>query len=202
MNNPATFLLIRHAAIAAIGKSLPGSLPGVPLDDAGRIQAQRLVDRLRGTDLKAIYSSPLERALETAEPLALSKGLPVHSEVAFSEIQLGDWQGSDFLKLADDPLWRRFNQYRSATRIPGGEMMIETQCRAVAALCDAAPKHRGETVAVISHADVIKAALMYFLAIPLDFHSRLDILPASVSILEMFEDTCRVTGINIMGALT
>jgi probable phosphoglycerate mutase len=200
MTAPARLLLIRHGTNPKVGKGLTGWLPGVSLDENGRRQAEGLAQRMADLPVAAIYSSPLERARETAEPLARQKGLEIVIEPAFGEVNFGDWQGHDFPELEHDPLWRRFNVFRSGTPAPGGESMLETQARITRRLFALAPKHVGETVAIFSHADAIKAALFCMLGIPLDFHLRMEILPASVTTVDLFEEMPIVRSVNVCGA--
>ena len=181
MKAPATILLIRHGTNPKVGKGLTGWLPGVSLNAEGREQAEILASKLSRHSFSAIYSSPLERALETAEPLAGKTGLRIIPEPAFGEVRFGDWQGKDYAEIENDPNWISFNNFRSGTRAPGGELMLETQARMVAGLLHIGARHSGETVAVFSHADAIKSAISWILGIPLDFHLRLEIHPASVS---------------------
>lgn len=196
MSHSVTILLIRHATNPNVGKGLTGWLPGVSLDATGREQAEHLAARLESTRLDAIYSSPLERALETAAPLARRRNLEIIHNADLGELRFGEWQGRTYAQLRGDSLWRRFNEFRSSTRAPGGEMMIETQVRMVRALSAIADAHPGGTVAVFSHADAIKTALMHILGMPLDFHLRLDIPPASISVVELSIGFARVLGIN------
>ena len=135
--------------------------------------------------------------METAEPLARKKNLEVIPDPAFGEVRFGDWQGKDFAEIERDAEWRKFNDFRSGTRAPGGELMLETQARMVAGLLNISARHRGETVAIFSHADAIKSVLCWLLGIPLDFHLRLEILPASVSTIVLSDmGVPRVTSIN------
>jgi probable phosphoglycerate mutase len=197
VNRPATLLLIRHATNPNVGRGLTGWLPGVSLDEEGRKQADRLADRLASTPLDAIYSSPLERALETAAPLARRRNLDIVQNPDLGELRFGEWQGRTYAELEHDSIWRRFNEYRSSTAAPGGEMMIEAQVRMVRGLSRIALAHPGGAAAVFSHADAIKSALMHILGMPLDLHLRLDIPPASISVVETGPDLARVLGINV-----
>ena len=196
MPGRVTVFLLRHGTTARVGKGLTGWLPGHSLDDNGRAQADDLASRLAAAPLTAIYSSPLERASETAAPLARRFGLEIRIREDFGEVRFGDWQGKDFIEIEQDPRWSPFNSYRSFTRAPGGEMMLETQARMVRGLLNLAESHSNETVAVFSHADAIKSALMHFLGIPLDFHTRLEILPASVSVVDLFPELPLVRVVN------
>ena len=196
MPGRVTVFLIRHGTTPRVGKGLTGWLPGHSLDENGRKQADDLASRLATAPLSAIYSSPLERAAETAAPLARRLGLKVQTREDFGEVRFGDWQGKDFSEIERDSRWNSFNSYRSFTRAPGGELMLETQARIVRGLLNVVENHANETIAVFSHADAIKSALMHFLGIPLDFHIRLEILPASVSVLDFFSELPLVKVVN------
>jgi probable phosphoglycerate mutase len=191
-----TFLLIRHGSTDWVGKALAGRLPGIGLDSAGRKQAQDVASRLADRSIRAIYSSPLQRAVETAGPLAERLGLPVQVREAFTEIDIGQWQGMKIADLEPDTHWRRFNSQRGCTDAPGGELMLQVQTRMATELENLRRRHREEAVAVFSHADVIKAALMLYLNIPLDCHLRLEISPASVNVLELADWGPRVLAVN------
>ena len=197
MNLPATFLLIRHGTNPQVGKGLTGWLPGVSLDENGRHQAECLARQLADLPIAAIYSSPLERTMETAAPLARRKGLEIIRDPAFGEINFGAWQGKDFTEIEPDPEWERFNTFRSVTRAPGGESMLETQARMVGRLFALSLEYSGETVAVFSHADAIKAAVSYLLGIPIDFHLRLEIRPASITTVVIGKCMPVVRSVNI-----
>ena len=135
--------------------------------------------------------------METAGPLARQKGLNVVAEPALGEVNFGDWQGKDYHELEHDPRWGRFNTFRSGTKAPGGESMLETQARMTGALFALASRHAGEMIAVFSHADAIKSAIACMLGIPLDFHLRLEILPASVTTVDVYEEMPVVRSVNV-----
>ncbi|HET7896397.1 MAG TPA: histidine phosphatase family protein [Flavisolibacter sp.] len=195
------FLLIRHATTESVGKSLTGRSPGVPLNEEGKSQAQLLAQRLAVLPIAAIYSSPVERALQTAELVAKVLQLSTLSNDDFLELNFGQWTGAGFDTLAADVQFQRFNSFRSNTRIPGGETMLEAQARMVRGLQALGEKHNGQTVAVVSHSDMIKAALAYYAGIPLDLFQRIEISPASVSILEVYEETARILVVNDRGGI-
>lgn len=180
----------------AIGHSFTGRLPGVTLNSEGVAQAKQLGRRLNAAGIRKIYSSPSTRALETANSLGQTLGLEVIEEPCFSEIEVGEWSGQLFEDLNARPDFRLFNSVRSLSRPPGGEMMIEVQGRVVGRLLQLAQQHDGETVAVVSHSDVIKAALAYFLGTPLDLAYRLEIGLCSHSILRLGSGTAHVIAIN------
>jgi broad specificity phosphatase PhoE len=197
MNLPATFLLIRHGTNPKVGKGLTGWLPGVSLDDNGRHQAEHLAEKLAEVPVAAIYSSPLERTIETAEPLARLKRLEIIRDPAFGEINFGEWQGKDYAEIEDDLRWKRFNSFRSGSTAPGGESMLDTQARMVRRIFAIAPEYAGKTVAIFSHADAIKSAISYMLGIPLDFHQRLEISPASTTTLIVYDGIPIVQSVNL-----
>ncbi len=189
--------LIRHATTAKVGKALTGWLPGIPLDELGKAQARGLVERLRGVRIDAIWSSPLQRAMETAAPLSVDRGLEIQQNPEFGEVNFGAWQGRTLAELGPDPVFGRFHTYRSGTRAPGGELMLETQARMVRGLLNLAAGHPGQSVAVFSHADAIKCAIMHALGVPIDFHHRLEIEPASVTVCHFQTEEIRVIRTNI-----
>lgn len=196
-----TFLLIRHGRTAWIGRALAGRTPGVGLDEAGKEQARQLPSALAGTPIAAIYSSPLLRAVETAEPLAAARNLPIHESPRLAEVDFGEWTGRTMEELDRDPAWRQFNAMRSSTRIPGGERMLEVQARMVDELEALRSRHPGETVAVFSHQDAIKAVLAHYAGIPLDLFHRFEISPASVSVLRLADWGPQIVAVNGAGLL-
>ncbi len=178
-----TFLLIRHGACDPLGRYIAGRLPGIHLNEQGRRDAGRLVERLEEVPIARVLSSPLERARETAAPLADSHGIDLEFSAALQEIDFGDWSGKSFEQLHEQPQWRWFNEFRSNTRIPGGEMAIEVQARMAAELTRLGHEARDEVVAVVGHADPLKMALVLYLGMPIDCGFRLAIAPASVSVI-------------------
>jgi probable phosphomutase (TIGR03848 family) len=196
-----TIFLIRHGQTSAVGHRLTGRMRGVPLDDEGVRQAHRLVRRLAGVDLAAVYSSPMERTRQTAAPLAARLGLEVAVRDGLNEIDFGAWTGRSWDELAHLPGWRQFNAVRSCTRVPGGEHICEVQARVIGALERVANDHPDQSVAVVTHADVIRAALAYFSGVAIDLFLRLDISPASVSTVVLTADGPRIACINYAESL-
>lgn len=196
-----TVLLIRHATCDHVGRALSGRRPGVHLNDEGRAQARALAARLAGAPLSAVYSSPLERAQETAVVVAEPHGLPVRTAEAFAEIDYGGWTGKSIDELDGVPLWSRFNSYRSGTRAPDGELMLEVQARVAGGLERLRAEYDGGLVAVVSHGDAIRAALLHLAGMPLDHFLRLDVQPASMSIVELADWGPRILRLNDTGAL-
>jgi probable phosphoglycerate mutase len=190
------FLLLRHGSTDMLDHGISGRAPGIHLNPRGEREARWLADHLRARHLAAIYTSPLERTWQTAELVAAKLGLTPVANDALLELHFGEWTGQTFEALSLDQRWRDFNAFRCGTSIPGGELMLETQNRAVRLLLELREKHGDATVALVTHGDVIKASLTYFLGMPLDFHVRLDIAPASCSELELGRDYVRVLRLN------
>jgi broad specificity phosphatase PhoE len=178
-----TFLLIRHALCDPVGKAIAGRTPGVHLNVPGLAQAEALATRVGSLPISAIYSSPLERALETAEPLARRLHLRVSPLAGLNEVDFGDWTGLTLAALAEITEWREFNTRRSTTRIPNGEIISEVVARVSEELERLRRQHESELVAVVSHGDVLRGLLSHVLGMPLDLLHRLEVEPASVSVL-------------------
>jgi probable phosphomutase (TIGR03848 family) len=174
-------LLLRHALTEQTGARLSGWTPGLHLSEAGREQTRALAERLGAVPIDAVYASPLERCLETAAPLAEAKGLKVDTVEDLGEVRYGDWTGRELKALRRDPLWKVVQQTPSAARFPDGESLFEMQARAVLAVERLREAHPGQTVAVCSHADVIKALACHYLGMHLDQFQRLGVSPASVT---------------------
>jgi broad specificity phosphatase PhoE len=192
-----TFLLVRHGHTDVIGRRLMGRLPGVRLSEEGRRQAESLPERLAGWKLDAIYSSPLERALETAEALSARRGLPVQVTEAFIELDFGSWSGLALDQLEGMAEWHAFNRFRSNLRAPGGELMTEVQARVVIEMARLAGLHPEQTVAIFSHADVIKAAVLHYAGMPVDFMFRIEISPASLSVIRLEDWGAQIVCLNV-----
>ena len=194
------FLLIRHGSNDAIGKSLAGRAPGVRLNAQGLREAEQLVVRLERVAVSALYVSPLERAMQTAAPLAARLRLTPQIDPALHEVDFGAWTGKAFDELAADPHWAVWVDRRSEARPPGGESIVEVQRRIVSGLDRLRTTHTGETVALISHGDVIKSTLAFFLGLSLDRLERFEIAPASVSVLVAGDGWAQVKSMNETGS--
>lgn len=180
----------------AVGRSIVSWIPGVPLNEVGRRQAAELPDLLEGIPIDAIYSSPLQRARETAAPLADRRGLPVHIRDAFGEVRFGDFSGHSLEALAKTQAWVDYNRFRSGIKPPGGEFIVEVQARFLRELDAIRAERLGQNVVVVSHADSIKAVLALFLGVPLDLFDRICISPASISILDLDDAGAWIRRVN------
>jgi probable phosphoglycerate mutase len=195
-------LLIRHGEneFTRTGK-LAGWTPGVSLNDAGQTQAQVLVERLKGAPIKHLYSSPLERAQETAAPLAAALRLPVHIRPALGEVRYGAWTGKSLKRLARTRLWRVVQGLPSAMQFPEGETMRAAQLRMVDALDEIVRDHPKDMVAVFSHSDPIKLAVAYYLGMPLDLFQRIQISTCSITLLRLGQGQPSLVKLNDTGPL-
>lgn len=199
----ATIVLLRHATTAATGKRLGGWTPGVHLDEAGIAQAEAAAQRLAELPVEAVYASPLERTQETAKHVAKVHGLKVRTRRDVGEVDYGEWTDQPLGQLRRRSLWPVIQSTPSRVTFPGGESIRGAQSRAVEALETMAAEHRDRTVVVVSHADIIKAALAHFLGMPLDTFQRLHVAPASVSVLHLADGAPPVVSrINDHGPLT
>ncbi|CAO3356292.1 putative phosphoglycerate mutase [Azospirillum melinis] len=193
-------ILIRHASHDRLGTVLCGRMAGVTLGETGRREAARLARSLAVHSLAAVLTSPLERAVETALPIAQTQGLAVAVMEELNELDLGAWSGMRFDALAGDPGWDLWNRARGHARPPGGETMVEAQVRIARCIEALRRRYPGRSVALVSHGDVIKAALTHALGLPLDFHSRFEISPASRSVLIAGDWGLKVQSINEVAA--
>lgn len=181
-------LLIRHAENDVMYRRLAGRIPQVHLNEKGREQAARLAQALEKSPIQAVYSSPLERAVETAEPLAECRGLEVQLRPGLLEIDYGSWQGKTYTQLKRTKLWQTMHRTPSQVRFPDGEAFTEIQARVIAefeSLINGTANSQDEdrVIAVVAHGDIVRLALAHFLTIPLDNYLRLSISPASLSII-------------------
>ena len=191
-----TIYLIRHGTNDWVPRGLAGRTPGTKLNKEGQAQAQLLAAKLEKAGIDFIVSSPLERAIETAEPLAKLLGAKVRIEESLIEINFGEWTGKSWEELAKSSEWKTYNTFRSFTRIPGGELMIEAQYRVIRLIEQLTLEHKGKTLALFCHGDVIRCALTYYLGMPIEFFQRLEISPASYSIVQLHQDAPKVICIN------
>lgn len=192
-----TIFLVRHAAHDRVDRVLCGRMPGVSLGEVGKAQAARVAERLSGEGLSAVYSGPLERACETAEPIArLAAAAPVAVAAGLDEIDVGAWTGRSFADLDGDPRWASWNAGRARAETPGGESMRAVQDRVVGELDAIRERHRGGRVAAVSHADVIKAAVCGVLGLSLDRYGAFDVAPASVSAVVLWQGGGKVLTLN------
>jgi probable phosphoglycerate mutase len=190
------FHLLRHGEHVLRGRVLAGRTPGVGLSAVGRAEIAAVADRLRAEKIEALYSSPLQRTRETAEILSERLDLPIQYREDVLELDFGEWTGLTFDAVRTDERWQVWRDCRSIATIPGGESMRQVQERTVKALFDLRQTHRDGRVLIVSHGDVIRAALLFALGMPLDFYSRIEVGLASINTIHIDNSGIRVLGVN------
>src|SRR6266508_3771870 len=179
-------ILIRHGEndFVKTGK-LPGQSAGIHLNERGQKQAQALGEALKEVPIKAIYASPLERALETAEPIAESHNLQIIQEPDLMDAKVGKWEGKSLKALRLTNAWKIVQHSPSRFQFPEGESFVSLQTRLVNVLEGIVKKYNKpkDIVALVFHADPIKLAVAHFLGMPLDHFQRLSCDTGSVTAL-------------------
>ena len=191
-------LLIRHGENEYVktGK-LAGRLPGVHLNDRGRRQAAALAESLKDVPLKAIYSSPLERAVETAEPIVAGRKLEIQLRPDLMDNDIGSWQGRSLKQLSRTKKWKIVQRAPSRFTFPDGESFLQTQARIASCLDEIAASHKPkDIVAVVFHADPIKLAVSHFIGLPLDNFQRLGCDTGSVTFMYVGEGSAHLMRLN------
>jgi len=190
--------LIRHGHNDYVKKGLlAGRLPGVHLNEKGRTEVAALAEAMKDTPLKAVYSSPLDRALETARIVARLHGLQVERRPNLIETALGDWEGKSVKRLSRERRWRQLQENPSQFRFPGGEWMVEQQARLVKEVETLRARHKiKDHFAIIGHADPLKLIVAHYLGLPLDLFQRLAMDTASVSALMIEEKETKLLRLN------
>jgi probable phosphomutase (TIGR03848 family) len=191
-------LLIRHGENDLTKRGLlAGRLPGVHLNEKGRQQAEELANELSQLPIKAVYSSPLERAMETAQPLARALQVRVQRDPGLLEIDVGTWEGKSIRRLARTQYWRIVQENPSRARHPGGEGFLQVQTRVVSALeCICTEHQSGDLIACVLHGDPIKLAVAHYIGLPLDHFQRLSCNTASVTMLALGSGNARLLWLN------
>ncbi len=190
-------LLVRHGETDWLGEKLAGRLADIHLNDKGRAHAERLAAMLRPLSLTAVYSSPLERAMETAEPTARAAGKPIIRNELLLEVDFGDLAGKEFKELRETEIWRLVHRSPAEVSYPGGETLIEAQARAVRAVEEIHARDETGTVALFTHSDTIRLAVAHYLQMPLVAYHALVTDPASVSVLYYSKKIVHVAGFNL-----
>ncbi|MCT1590872.1 MSMEG_4193 family putative phosphomutase [Kocuria palustris] len=178
---PTLILLVRHGLTPTTGKVLPGRAPGLHLSEKGLAQAERLAERFQGLAVDSLYTSPLERTRETAEPVEKATGLTAEAQSDLLECDFGEWTGEKLKHLAKLPEWTAVQQSPSSFRFPDGESFTEMQYRMAECIQRLRDRHPGQTVVCFSHADPIKVLLNHALGSHLDHFQRIAVDPCSVS---------------------
>ncbi len=176
-----TLHLVRHGSHGRLDRQLCGRMEGVELSAEGRAEVARIAQRLKREAPAALYASPLQRCQETAHVISDALGLPVQEEADLIELDFGEWTGRSFDDLRADPRWEPWNTRRTLARPPGGESLGECQMRAVRAVEAIRAAHPQGGVVLVTHSDVVKALACHWLGLNLDFYSRFEVSPASLT---------------------
>ena len=192
----STVFIVRHARHSVVDHVLVGRMANVALSDEGRREAAELATGFRGRPIAMVQSSPSQRARETAAPIAAALGADVEIVPALDEIDFGRWTGSSFEALAPDPNWQAWNAARGSARPPEGESITEAQARVVGHIDRLGHSPDVGPAVLVSHCEVIRAALLHVLGRPVDDWSNIEVAPASVSTIEVEDGRARVTAIN------
>jgi probable phosphomutase (TIGR03848 family) len=204
----ALIILVRHGENDFVKKGrLAGRLPEVHLNKKGLAQAQAAAEALsrmlEKAPVKAIYSSPLERTMETAEPIAKAFGLPIVPRPGLIETDCGEWQGKSVKQLSRLKIWRVVQSSPSTFQFPGGETFAETQYRISQELNQLAALHDPKDVIIcVSHSDPIKLAVAYFLGLPLDLFQRIAVSPTSITALHVSDTGSHLLTLNYNTSFT
>lgn len=200
---PTLVLLVRHGQTSTTGKVLPGRARGLHLADTGREQADRAAARIGALGrVAAVYASPMERARETAKPIAAACGQSVVIHRGLNECDFGEWTGRELKALFKLPEWKTVQSHPSGFRFPDGESFTEMQTRIGNAVADLVARHPGQTIVAVSHADPIKAVVADAVGTHLDQFQRIVISPCSVTaILYPASATPVVLTVNSTGDL-
>ena len=193
-----TILLIRHGENEYVAKGrLAGRLPGVHLNEKGKKQADILAETLSKAPVSAIYSSPLVRCIETAEPLAKVLKQDVLQRDGLLEIDFGTWQDKTLKSLRRRKLWKTVQNHPSRMEFPEGETFVGAQNRIVQEIEALKNQHTPkEMIACFAHSDVIRLALAYFIGTPLDLFQRITVSPASISTIYLGKTGVRIINVN------
>lgn len=190
-------LLVRHGETDWLGERLASRLPDVHLNAKGREHAERLAAMLQPLSLAAVYSSPLERAMETAEPTARAVGKSIIPCELLQEVDFGELTGKAFTELRETDLWQLVHHNPAEVKYPGGESLGEAQKRAVRAVEEIHAQYESGIVALFTHSDTIRLAVAHFLQMPLAAYHALVTDPASVSVLYYTRKAVHVIGLNL-----
>jgi len=189
--------MVRHGQNDMVGKKLAGRLPGVHLNEQGQAQARRLAAHLSELPIKAVISSPLARAQETASPIARVHDLTVEINDGLIEIDFGTWQGGSLKQLQRRKLWKDVQNHPSGFCFPEGETFAEAQARIVKTLQVLSDQYaQKDLVVCVGHCDSTRLAVAHFLGVPMDGFQRLRIDPASITVLYMWDGAATFGSIN------
>jgi probable phosphomutase (TIGR03848 family) len=197
-----TFFIVRHGVTSHTGRRLSGWLPGIHLTAEGAAQAEAAADRLEGVPLKAVYSSPIDRTMETARPIAERHKLEVEVRDGLGEVRYGKWTNRSFKSVRRTKLWSTVQTWPSGARFPEGEALREVQARALEELDHIREEHPRHAVCCVSHADVIRLVVAHYLGMHIDLFQRIAVGPGSITVVAVGDGGPRVLALNAPAAFS
>jgi probable phosphomutase (TIGR03848 family) len=190
------FYLVRHGVTSHTGHRLSGRMPDIHLSDAGRSEAEVAASSLAKVRLKSVYSSPMDRCIESARIIADKHGLPARTRRDLAEVEYGTWTNRSLKAVARTKLWSSVQKWPAGTRFPEGESFVEIQSRGVAVLEDLRIRHPKDRICVVSHGDVIRLVMAHYMGIHLDLFQRILVTPSSISVLSVTDSGPLVLTLN------
>jgi broad specificity phosphatase PhoE len=160
-----------------------GRIVDAPLDEHGERQAEAVAARLAREGEMLIEASPRRRTQQTAHAIAQSTHAAVLTAPDLDEIDFGRWSGQRFVSLADDPQWRKWNERRDVACTPAGDSISNVQSRVARHLHRMQAAFPSRTIAIVTHAEVIRSALLWVLQMPATAYQKLEISPSSITTL-------------------
>jgi len=191
-----TLILVRHGACELMGEVLVGRKLDVGLTADGMHQAQALSRRLANLSVAALHCSPRRRTRQTAELIEERSGVAVEVHDLLDELEFGEWAGQPFNELEKDRCWQLWNSARHLHQAPGGESMLDAQARIVKHIHETRQRLADHTVVLVTHADMIRCALLYYLGLPLFAYDRIEVLPAAATTLALNDTGATLIGLN------
>ncbi len=199
-----TVFLIRHGVTAWHAEGRVLGQRDIPLSENGIAQAEEAAAAVRGVKMSEVLSSPLQRAIQTAEIIGQAAGIEVARDPRLIDFQLGKWTGMTYEDVAKNEEYKRFVQQPDAERIPGGESLDDIRRRAVSAVEQAlADNATGDALAIVTHAGIIRVLITHYMGSqPANYH-RVRVSPGSISILGFSDDRQlpRVLAVNLVGSV-
>jgi broad specificity phosphatase PhoE len=177
----------------------------IPLNDTGRLQAERLAARLTGTAFAAAYTSDRARAVETAVKVLQLQQAPLHKAPELREAAYGQWEGLVYREAeAQDPaLFARYMAGDVAAVPPGGESIGDHLARVGAFTASLVERHPRDDLLLVAHAGSLRGVVIHLLGLPAGSFWRLRLDQASLSVvtvypggaaLDLWNDTCHLEG--------
>lgn len=191
-----SFFFVRHGATAHTNHKLSGWMPDLHLTDAGFEQAEAAARSLAEVPLKAVYSSPIIRCLETARPVAAPHALRVRTRRDIGEVDYGKWTNRSLRVLARTKLWSKVQSWPAGARFPDGEALREVQVRAVRATEELRATHPRGPVCIVSHGDVIRLVAAHYMGVHIDLFQRLAVGPGSITVIAIGDSGPHLVTLN------